>query len=375
MSKQSFSAIEREAIWLAHRRKCAYTGRLLDPNDFHIDHIIPESLLDNPAELDRVKASLGLRADFDVCGYENLLPCAPERNLQKGPVVFDPTHVHFFLAFALSKKPDVEENIAKIGKRQKSGKALLILQQCLENGLLTPSRVADLLEQFEDSPEQIFSLIEAMRFADSDELTAIAKADIEQLRDRPIRLGGNDHIHGATLTNDADEKVIVRTCREYDDAIARGFYAYSTFDMKMATFFEHQCGLLRALEKASTPSASFIDKPRRGITDANLLPLSLFPDIGKCAGDAPPQGTYQDKIDEGALVVKRLRHNMLTVEESHGMGQQLIEVTRADFDGSGLESILVFEYCYATEGTLGFGGVRILTRRTPDAMYEEVPLA
>jgi len=56
------------------------------------------------------------------------------------------------------------------------------------------------------------------------------------------------------------------------------------------------------------------------------------------------------------------------------MGQQLVEVARADFNGDGIEDILVFEYGYATHGTLGFGGVRILTRRTASSRFEVVDL-
>jgi len=52
------------------------------------------------------------------------------------------------------------------------------------------------------------------------------------------------------------------------------------------------------------------------------------------------------------------------------MGQQLVEVARADFNGDGCEDILLFEYCYATHGTLGFGGVRILSRRSIDGKFE-----
>jgi hypothetical protein len=54
------------------------------------------------------------------------------------------------------------------------------------------------------------------------------------------------------------------------------------------------------------------------------------------------------------------------------MGQHLVEVARADFDGDGIEEILLFEYCYATHGTLGFGGVTILRRRGPNALFERV---
>jgi hypothetical protein len=71
-------------------------------------------------------------------------------------------------------------------------------------------------------------------------------------------------------------------------------------------------------------------------------------------------------------VVKKLRQNLLQVEEPEGMGHQLIEVARADFDGDGIEDILLFEYCWATHGTLGFGGVRILTRKSADGLFESV---
>ena len=41
MARQKFSAAEREAIRLAHEKKCAYTRELIDVSRFHIDHIVP----------------------------------------------------------------------------------------------------------------------------------------------------------------------------------------------------------------------------------------------------------------------------------------------------------------------------------------------
>lgn len=88
--------------------------------------------------------------------------------------------------------------------------------------------------------------------------------------------------------------------------------------------------------------------------------------------------TYADKIESGELVIRRVSSHLLVVEEpdgtGRGMGQQLIEVVRADFDGDGLEEILVHEYTWATHGTLGFGGAFLLARRTPDGPLETAPL-
>ena len=345
MSSQKFSAAQREAIWLAHERKCAYTRQPLDVSSFHIDHIIPESLAANPTELSLTKTRLGLHSDFDLFDYGNLLPCRPGANLQKGSLLLDPAPTLYFLGIASAKESLVESNLLRIEKRNIRGKALILLQQCLENGDLTAPEVAKILEDHVERPEEIFSLLQGMKFADATEVSTIAKADIESLRDRPIRMGENKHIDDLELRNDADDRVHVRTCREYDAAIKTGFYAYTTFEMKMSTFFRHQCGLLKALETASPPQVSFISDPRVGILDLELLPFSLFPYIGEVQHAVDPKATYQSKVSDGTLVIRRLRQNLLQVEELEGMGHQLLEVARADFDGDGIEDILLFEYC------------------------------
>ena len=48
---------------MAHEKKCAYTRELLDVSSFHIDHIVPESLADDPIELERVKEKLRIDKD------------------------------------------------------------------------------------------------------------------------------------------------------------------------------------------------------------------------------------------------------------------------------------------------------------------------
>ncbi|MCP9844322.1 hypothetical protein KBY77_11645 [Synechococcus sp. Cruz-7E5] len=341
-------------------------------SNFHIDHVLPESLADDPAELEATLSKLGLGNDFDLRGWENLLPCRPGANLQKSAVVFDPAHIHYFLGVAAAKKPDVGANLQLIERRRNRGRAILLLQQCLERGELSAGEVSDILQQYEEAPEAIFELLEGMRFADAEEIRLVARADLESLRDRPIRFGENTKIEGVTLTNDANEERLVRTCREYDEAVAAGFYALTTFAMKMSSSLEHQCGLLNALQHASTPSASYISKPRASILDLSLVPYSFFPQIGELDPDEDLSGSYQDKVDEGSLVIRRVSHNLLQIVRPGGMGQQLVEVARADFNGDGLEDILLFEYCFATEGTLGCGSVRIITRTSSTGMLETI---
>lgn len=148
-----------------------------------------------------MKAELGLPSEFDIYGYENLLPCRPGANLQKGSIVLEPAHTRFFLSIAATEKAEVQANLKRIENRNIRGKALILLQQCLERGELKASEVAAILEDHSEQPEDIFTLLEGMKFADATEVRAVAKADIEFLRDRPIRMGQTDHIDGVTLTS------------------------------------------------------------------------------------------------------------------------------------------------------------------------------
>ena len=123
MADQKFSASEREALWLAYGKKCGYKREPLDISNFHIDHILPESLADNPEEFERVKIELGLNKNFDLMGFENLLPCKPPVNEQKSSLVLEPPFIYYFLGIAASKKPDIEKNLEQIKKRNIRGRA------------------------------------------------------------------------------------------------------------------------------------------------------------------------------------------------------------------------------------------------------------
>jgi hypothetical protein len=374
MTNQKLSAAQREALFRAHDGKCFYTRAALSIGSFQVDHIIPEKLLSDPERLREVKAALQLPDNFDLLGFENLVPAAPERNLQKSDIVFNEHDARYYLALAREKKARVEEELAKIERRNTGGKALVLLQEALESGKLSPDDVARILEEHQEQPEAIFRLLEEIAFADSGYVREIAKDDIESLRDRPVFgarvFGGSD---GLTLTHNSLGKKNVRTCREYDQAIGDGYYPYTTFDIKGAALFKHRSGLLRALEKATPAERSFINSPRVGIADLHLLPYRLFPNISPDLTEEELSGSYQDKLSGGSMVVKKVRQNSITVESNY-MGQHIVEVARGDFDGDGIEDILLFEYAWATGGTLGFGGIRVFTRKSVDGMFEEVAM-
>jgi hypothetical protein len=113
MSNQTFTAAQREAFYRAYDGKCAYTRQPIDMSSFHIDHIVPETLSADQQRLAAVKAELGLIAEFDLFGYENLVPVTPGVNLQKGKIVFDPHVARYYLGIAAAKKRALRKSLEK----------------------------------------------------------------------------------------------------------------------------------------------------------------------------------------------------------------------------------------------------------------------
>ena len=225
-------------------------------------------------------------------------------------------------------------------------------------------------------PEAVtFELIKDIMFADGTEVKSVTKTDIDDLRDLPVWMGEIGLLDGLRLTHKQKEKLHVRTCREYDSAMESGYYADTGFEVKMSVWFKFQCGLLNALETAEIPRESFISDLKVGVINLELLRFAIFPynlaDILDWEEARDMKTTYQDMVDAEELRVKSADKHILRVEDE-GMAQTMEEVVRADFNNDGIEDILVFEYHRAIGGTLGFGGIIMLTRKSIDGKLEEV---
>ena len=224
-------------------------------------------------------------------------------------------------------------------------------------------------------PEVVFELTEGIKFANGPKRRFIAKSEIEALRDLPIRLWEEADI-GIILINDKDEKIHVRTCREYESALEQGYFGGpANADIKNAIAFGRQCDLLEYLQIATTPQKSFISSPKVGAANLELLPYSLFPLLNSEIFNPESRdlnATYQSKVKDGVLIVKNVSQNLLRIEAPHDMVQELVEVVRADFNGDSIEDILFFEWNHASSGTFGIGGICILTRKSMDGKFETV---
>jgi hypothetical protein len=367
MSGQQLDPITREALWAAHGRRCAYTHELLDLASMHVDHILPESLSNDTALQFETFRRLGLPEEFSITGLENLLPCKPGANLKKSSTIFPDSSVYYLLGVGATKKPVVLENIASIQRRLDTGRAVVLYQQLFASGTVSHD---DLIRLAIDPTAEILRLSRKFETGGGTVLDAIARADIQELLDAPFKPGGNESVDGITLRTEAGAQTFVRSCTEYYAALNAGYSPYTSFDMKMAAFFEQRCGLLQALRTARISVNSYLSHPYVALADLDLLPSDLFPDLeGGFDGGRLAHSTYQDLLDSGVLAVKRIGSTIVHVEAA-GMGQRLVELARADFDGDGFEELLVHDYSYAVQGTYGYGTALILGRSSPNGPFE-----
>ena len=231
-------------------------------------------------------------------------------------------------------------------------------------------------QQAKVDPEKIeditFELVRSIKFADGSEKKSFTKAEIKALRDLPVDMGGNK-ADGAMLQNKQGKRR-VRTCREYDDALAAGYAPDTNYDIAMAGWFKYPCGTLQLLQRATRHKRSFLPTRNQELFDLTLIPLTLFPvvtDFEQAYGRDIENETYHDQAEKGELeVIEKTPHKFVC--KSDGLKQYLTEVVRADFNGDGTEDILFHEAVYAIGGTYRTYNLIILTRKSREAKYESI---
>jgi hypothetical protein len=137
MAKYQFTDIERMAIWKAHKGRCAYCGEPTPFKDLHIDHILPESLLNNTDKLEKIKTEYGLGSVFEINSYYNWIPSCSKCNRTKSNKVYSKPGTFYFLEMVA--KPKYEE----ISRIEQS------LQKTLKKeGYLTRSEATQVIEEY-----------------------------------------------------------------------------------------------------------------------------------------------------------------------------------------------------------------------------------
>lgn len=144
--KRLFTPAERYAVIVTHGQQCYLCRAPIDMSSFHVDHIIPEQLLDKPERLAEVLESLGRPSDFDVNSFENWLPACGPCNILKRELVFEPSGVvQVSLQNAASKAGEAREASRRVVRNQELGRALNTLQRSAISEPLPETLRAELL--------------------------------------------------------------------------------------------------------------------------------------------------------------------------------------------------------------------------------------
>ncbi len=156
---------------------------------------------------------------------------------------------------------------------------------------------------------------------------------------------------------------MVYTCNEWKKARSEKAYARTTYDMAMESSLIYTCGLLFNLQRARLSKKSFISKV--SLANLNLIPAEILGFI--------PQDKKEDKKESERLQAKTIsevvpakdieKDGKNKLELSYGGLHQIFwEGARADFNGDGVEDVLIFTADKAEGGTMGYAYYFILTR-------------
>jgi hypothetical protein len=364
--------MERIAIWLAHGKKCAYCGGLVQLRDLEIDHILPASLKNEPARLAQLKIELGLPPLFEIDSALNFLPTHRLCNSRKTSRVFRGANARYFLELADGKLDEVERFVSALTLQTARESLLAAAKAAIESGNIDPAELIDAISNVND-----ISLSTQIVFADGEWDGQGSATEIEKLLDRPVLLGGTKSVDGAEFVNDSGGSMVIRTCREYRAAKAARYYPRTTFAMKMEAFLSATNAVLETASHAQVPSISYLKTPRVGVADLHLLPASILPSIspdGAARVAALGKATLQDLAHSGNISVVDVSSIRLDIEFG-GVGMVLRELLRADLDGDGMEELLIQYYIYAVGGTLGVSLIGVLRRLGQEALLEYEPWA
>ena len=314
-----FSPIERQAFCVVHNNKCCYCSRVIHPHDTQLDHIIPQST----NNLKELKKKYSLSSDFEIHGYENILPSCAICNKKKSNSL--DTSIAILLGQANKKKERIESEVKKLDKKYKKSKVV----ECT-----IPFRL-----EFKDKIKEGF----------------VNKSILVDFEEIPVKML-NSHIKSLTLHNEEDEKREVKNISEYREAKKEGYFAKSTYDIKDESSFVEMNAILFNLEIATFPQVCWFSNQDFHFNDLNLIDSSIANIFVNIDGYfLEPKQTLKP-ISE-LVDLKKIRVIENDAQNLHfeydGYGKKIKELLRGDFTKTGYEEILCSVYEYSIEGTLG----------------------
>ncbi len=317
----------------------------------------------------------GLAEDYDFQSFDNIITSCSTCNSKKNKNLLPKGSAAINIARAIKVRPKIENLIQKFIKNNELDRIKFALGAAIEKGTLTPEELPQLLSSIENKRGE-FKLSSPI-FGDGS-VMELSKKNYEEYLNSNLQLP--DWLpNGLRLLNEQNE-IFVRTLQEYEVATKEGYYAYSNAEMKAAyAYFRRPLSVLKLLLRAQPAEKSYIDEPKRGLADINLLPASLLFSSYPLSGDPTEidnslqSKSIGDLVESGKASIKKLSSNLIYIEHDHTW-TFMFEVMRADVNSDGIQDLIINWGGGPSQGTLSVGEIKVLVRKNPEENFVEINL-
>jgi hypothetical protein len=142
MKKYRFSGEQQYALWRVYGKKCFYCQELLTFEEVTIDHVLPESILDNTEKLTTIKTEYGLGDEFLINDYCNWVPAHSHCNRRKGAALYRHAPALIAVLEEIKRKGEqAREEEKRLNKNLKSSEVLNKLGIALRKGVVSKDDV------------------------------------------------------------------------------------------------------------------------------------------------------------------------------------------------------------------------------------------
>lgn len=176
MRHYSIAFATRYALWRAYDMKCFYCGEPVDFINLTIDHVLPQSLVDNNIPLDRVLLDYEIAENFPGFSIDSLSNLVPSHgascNFRKSDALFPKRATLFYLTLVRDRLPKVVKELKRLRTTAERGEVLGGLGTLLESGDISEREVIDILRNWEyrRTSNQPLIITFGLNFADTLEM-------------------------------------------------------------------------------------------------------------------------------------------------------------------------------------------------------------
>jgi 5-methylcytosine-specific restriction endonuclease McrA len=167
MAKRAFSRAERWAVYQTHDAHCYICKQPISFTEMHVDHVVPERLLNDGAVLRSVLEALGLPPNFAINDFSNWLPACLPCNLAKGSTPFDPAPIILIQFRRAKERAEKARALAESLQTDRAvDQAIVAVEAAADRHALDLRRLQPLLQIFvERHPEAMRAMLEQIERA------------------------------------------------------------------------------------------------------------------------------------------------------------------------------------------------------------------